>query len=158
MGLSRSSFPTGQSCSSDTNFDKVQGHLNSVTRGIEIINEPTWRKLREYIAFAEVTPEQCFFTNALMGLQPQVARGQLRTSKVFRQECQAFLNEQIAIVEPRALVPLGPVASEDVLQIGTLVPSLPLLHPYATIRHADLAPSEGRRLRQFLRNLSGVGA
>ena len=85
------------------NFDKVGGYERSLKRGIEVINGPTWRKLREYIACASLMPRECFFTNALMGLQPIQARGPLKTTARFRTECRNFLHEQISIVRLRAL-------------------------------------------------------
>jgi len=82
------------------NFDKVTGYRNSLKRGIELISGATWRKLREYISVAGLTPELSFFTNALMGLQPAGSLGPLKTTDRFRHECRMFLHEQIAIVRP----------------------------------------------------------
>jgi uracil-DNA glycosylase family 4 len=132
------------------NFDKVKGYERSLKRGIEIINGPTWRKLREYIAFAELQPEECFFTNALVGLQPEKSRGPLKATDRFRAECRHFLGEQIRIVQPRAIISLGPVASEDLRGLLSAVPTLGLMHPYATIRREGLAQAEGVRVKHFL--------
>ncbi len=132
------------------NFDKVEGYERSLKRGTEAINGTTWRKLREYIAFADLQPEECFFTNALMGLQPERSRGPLKATDRFRAECRHFLDEQIGIVQPCAIVSLGPVASEDLHGLSSIVPTLGLMHPYATIRREGLAQVEGLRIKHFL--------
>ncbi|HEX3549081.1 MAG TPA: uracil-DNA glycosylase family protein [Candidatus Elarobacter sp.] len=137
------------------NFDKVAGYERSLQRGIEVVNGPTWRNLREYIAHAGLRPEQCFFTNALMGLQPEKARGRLKTTERFRAECSAFLKDQIDLVRPRAVVALGPVAQKYVADIATTAPMLGLMHPYAAIRRADFTRLEGRRLKDFLSGANG---
>jgi hypothetical protein len=144
-------FPEQSAMFVGHNFDKVKGYERSLQRGIEAINGTTWRKLREYIAFAELRSEECFFTNALMGLQPENSLGPLKTTDRFRAECREFLREQIRIVQPRAIISLGPVAAEDLRGLSITVPTLALMHPYATIRREGLAQAEGLRIKHFLK-------
>jgi len=136
------------------NFDKVSGYERSLARGIEVINGPTWRKLREYVFHAGLVPGECFFTNALMGLQPIHSRGPLRTTARFRTECREFLRHQIAIVQPRAIIALGPVAAADLEGLEAPIPMLDLMHTYASIRRSEISQIEGARLRAFLQKAS----
>ena len=162
-GLWRSAHPHGQMPQQfpeksimlvGHNFDSVQRYGWSVKRGIEVMKWPTWRNTRAYISYADLTEEQCFFTNALMGLQPKASRGMLRATDLFRAECLTFLGEQIAIIRPKAVIALGKESSQQIAALSPAVPVLNLLHPLAALRHASLAQSEGRRLGQFLANLN----
>ena len=132
------------------NFDSVRGYERSRQRGIELIRNTTWAKLLQYIAAAGLSPEECFFTNALMGLQPATSVGRLKTTELFRAECRQFLSEQVRIVRPRAIAALGPVAAQDLDRLDTGLPVIALKHPYATIRLPDLAVTEGARLKSLL--------
>jgi hypothetical protein len=131
------------------NFDSVRGYRLSLERGIELVKNPTWAKLREYLAFADQSLEQCFFTNALMGLQPEKSRGPLKTTDRFRSECRLFLGEQITIVHPIAIVALGAVASADLEDIQAEVPMIAMMHPYAAIRAPGLAQRRACGLSTF---------
>lgn len=135
------------------NFDSVRGYKRSLIRGIELVKSTTWAKLLQYIGFAGLTPEQCFFTNALMGLQPETSIGALKTTERFRAQCREFLGEQIEIVRPKVLVALGPVAAGDLGQVAAPVPVLALMHPYAAIRSPRLPLTEGTRLAALLTDL-----
>ena len=86
----------------------------------------------------------------LMGLQPTKALGKLKTTGVFREECRAFLAEQIAIVEPRLIVALGEVARVDLAEMMAGVDIMTLMHPYRANMDARLPEVEGRRLRAAL--------
>lgn len=136
------------------NFAKVTDYERWQKRGIELVRGTTWAKLREYLEVAQLAAEECFFTNALMGLQPHKALGALKTTDLFRSECRCFLAEQISIVQPRLIVALGPVARADLAEISSKVPILSLMHPYATIRHPRLPAKQGRLLKEQLRRLT----
>lgn len=70
----------------------------------------TWRNLYRLLDAAELDPGQCFFTNAYVGLKagddptgPFPGAG----DREFRGWCVAFLNEQIEVMRPKAVVTLG---------------------------------------------------
>jgi uracil-DNA glycosylase len=92
------------------NFDSEESYRESLARGEESISGGTWRQLLSVLRDAHVSPEECFFTNAIMGLMPRgVSVG---TSPGFRDHslsarCAQFLQLQIAVVKPRAVVTLG---------------------------------------------------
>jgi hypothetical protein len=129
------------------NFDKIAGYERSLKRGVEPLGAATWKNLIAFLAFAQLEPTDCFFTNALMGLQPTKALGKLKTTQVFREQCKIFLAEQIEIVQPRLIVALGEVASGDLAEITAAVDGITLMHPYRANMNAQLPEIEGRRLR-----------
>ncbi len=132
------------------NFDKVEGYERSLKRGVESLGAATWKNLLAYFAFARLDPAECFFTNALMGLQPSKALGKLKTTVLFREQCRAFLSEQIAIVQPRLIVALGEVAKADLAGLHAARGALTLMHPYAANMDKTAPAAEGMKLRTAL--------
>ncbi|MEP6717174.1 MAG: uracil-DNA glycosylase family protein [Terriglobia bacterium] len=112
------------------NFDSGRAHDVSKERGGEA-QSVFWRNLLAYLSHAGVDPAQCFFSNALMGLKPGSALGPMPTTPGYRDECQAFLNEQIRIVKPSLVVALGGDASDRLMKLKLSVPCIRLLHPSA---------------------------
>jgi uracil-DNA glycosylase len=97
------------------------------------MNNGTWLFLLEYLRAAELDPLDCFFTNALVGLQPLKAEGAMYAVDAFYQECRVFLKKQINIVRPRLIVALGQKAIEELNFVRTDVPSIQLMHPGALL-------------------------
>lgn len=135
------------------NFDKIAGYERSRKRGVEPLGAATWKNLIAYLAFADLNPDQCFFTNALMGLQPTKALGKLKTTDVFREQCRSFLAEQIAIVQPLLIVALGEVARADLAEMPAAAGAITLMHPYRANMDRALPETQGRRLRVALDGL-----
>ena len=132
------------------NFDKVAGYERSRKKGIESLGAATWKNLLAYLKFARLDPADCFFTNALMGLQPTKALGKLKTTELFREQCRAFLVEQVEIVRPGLVVALGEVARADLAEIPAGAGAVTLMHPYRANMDRALPEIEGRRLRAAL--------
>ena len=76
----------------------------------------TWRNLYRMADRAGVRREEIFFTNVYVGLstKPQ-ARGPFpgRRDPSFRAWCSAFLDEQIQLMRPRAVVTLGDPSAKE---------------------------------------------
>ncbi|MGZ3665075.1 MAG: uracil-DNA glycosylase family protein [Ktedonobacterales bacterium] len=92
------------------NFDCETGFAASLHRDGENLNGPTWRTICSVLRQAGIALEQCFFTNAYMGLKagsepigtfPGARDGD------FVRRCQRFLTEQIRLQQPRLLLTLG---------------------------------------------------
>jgi hypothetical protein len=137
------------------NFDSVTGYQKSLKRGIERMNGPTWRYLLRYLDDAGIPPQECFFTNALMGLQPISARGKFCVSPEFRAECREFLKWQIRFVAPSLVVVLGNDALTEFRQAGIKAPHVAVRHPMSVIyakmdNRAGLLEREATRLRMAL--------
>ena len=99
------------------NFDSDRGFALSFERRGEA--EGTfWQRLLRVLSAAGISPEECFFTNALMGLKPGKAEGEMPSVPGYKQECQLFLARQFEIVQPRAVIALGVKAERYVSKLG----------------------------------------
>lgn len=70
---------------------------------------PTWWNLLTILRGAGVGPEECFFTNALMGLKDDGGGnvGTLTTDQEFLSRCRGFLRLQLRELKPRVVVVIG---------------------------------------------------
>ena len=100
-----------------------------------------WGSLLEYLSHACIDPEQCFFTKCSDWAQAQKRRRPHACGNGIHDECQAFLNGQIRIVNPSLIVALGQKAYSRVSKLRPAVPLLRLLHPSAR----ELKPCATRR-------------
>ncbi len=88
-----------------------------------------WQNLLGYLQHADVSPEHCFFTNALMGIKPGPATGDMPAANGYEDQCQRFLRFQIKTISPSHIFALGSAAKKQLSAIGFNIPSL--LHPSA---------------------------
>jgi uracil-DNA glycosylase len=108
------------------NFDSIRAFGKAVLNGGEASGE-FWRRLSAILAGAALSPEGCFFTNALMGLKPGSATGSMPSVRGYRDQCAQFLQKQIEIVKPSAVVALGVKAEGFVSHLDQ--PWMKSLHP-----------------------------
>jgi Uracil DNA glycosylase superfamily len=94
------------------NFDIVAKYKRAIHNRGEV-QKSFWQTLIGFIATSGIDPEGCFFTNALMGLQPDKASGPMPPSPAHREQCQRFLMRQVEIVGPRAVILLGGDAEDQ---------------------------------------------
>jgi uracil-DNA glycosylase len=88
------------------NFDSIRAFDRALHKGGEAGGE-FWRRLLAMLAGASLSPQRCFFTNALMGLKPGSATGSMPSVHGYREQCALFLQKQIEIVRPSVVVALG---------------------------------------------------
>jgi len=112
------------------NFDSIRSYEDSKRRGGEV-NSNFWKILRGYLDAAELRPEQCFFTNVLMGIKPGSALGQMPSVPGYEEECRIFLLRQIEIVSPCALIALGNNADSQLKKASPALPWIRVRHPSA---------------------------
>jgi Uracil DNA glycosylase superfamily len=112
------------------NFDSIRAYEAAKIKGGEA-KSFFWRTLLAYLEYAGINPNEAFFTNALMGLKPGSAVGDMPTVPGYEDECRHFLTRQIAIVSPSVIVALGQKAGKRVRQARPAVPFVTLLHPSA---------------------------
>ena len=124
------------------NFDSVKAHAKAQQRGGEV-HSLFWKVLLGYLATARLVPEQCFFTNALMGLKSGSALGGMPTVPGYLDECRAFLVRQIDIVAPRAIITLGGHAERFARGAQPDIPRTAAMHPSAR----ELKPLNAREQR-----------
>src|SRR5271156_5181302 len=139
------------------NFDSQCNYEISLARGGEVEGQ-FWTRLLRILEVAGITPEACFFTNALMGLKPGKAEGSMPSVPGYREECREFLKRQIEIVRPCAVVALGSNAGRHMGRLNSRYvalkhPSNWDFRPLAT--RDDLLRAEGEKLRKFLNSLDG---
>ena len=108
------------------NFDSIRAFDKAFLNGGEA-NGEFWRRLSAILAGAALAPEGCFFTNVLMGLKPGSATGSMPSVDGYREQCALFLQKQIEIVRPSAVVALGIRAESYVSKLNQ--PWMKSLHP-----------------------------
>lgn len=110
------------------------GFVEAKGRGSENIMQTTgfWASFQAYIRACGLQNQECFFTNALMGLTAGngPATGRLTgDGPNFRKECRVFFGEQINIVKPRAVVLMGDHAQEELGDFYSGIPTAKIPHP-----------------------------
>jgi hypothetical protein len=138
------------------NFDSERGYAISQERGGEAAGGEFWTRLLRMLDAAHCQPDACFFSNALMGIKPGKAEGDMPSVPGYKEQCQCFLKRQVEIVRPCAVVALGVQATRyvsqlDIRHITILHPGNWCLRPLAT--RDDLLVGEGSNLCAFLDSL-----
>jgi hypothetical protein len=102
-------FPFGGVMILGHNFDSEPGFKKSYDVGKEQLGRGTWGPLLKLLGAVAIPPEQCFFTNAFMGLceGSDNKSYQGRRDPAFRAACLSFLKFQIEIQRPRFILALG---------------------------------------------------
>ena len=94
-------------------FHSKRGYEDSLRQGTEVGHVRTWKSLIETLEDARLSPAQCFFTNAYMGLrESDKATGRFPglLDGAFVKRCHQFLIHQIGVQQPRLIVTLGKAA------------------------------------------------
>ena len=112
------------------NFDSVRAYMAAMKNGGEGCS-PFWKNLLGYLDLSNTRPSDCFFTNALMGLKPGSALGDMPSVHGYEDECEAFLALQIDIVQPSLVVALGGKARKRLAKLKPRFPCAHLMHPSA---------------------------
>ena len=99
------------------NFDSEDHYKQSLARGCERVTQGAWGGLCRMLRAWDIPLEDCFFTNAYMGLKVNVnpSTGKNESSgrfpgadnHSFVYRCRAFLLKQIQMQEPRLMLTLG---------------------------------------------------
>ena len=91
------------------NYDCETGFRNALKNGKDILTARTWQRLPPMLIEAGILTDNCFFTNAFMGLCPGDTNtaGYMGRIGTFREKCMKFLKMQIEFQCPRLIVTLG---------------------------------------------------
>ncbi|HET6613946.1 MAG TPA: uracil-DNA glycosylase family protein [Kofleriaceae bacterium] len=103
-------FPHGGTMIVGHDFHSEAGYRESVARGHENPNLPTWRNLRSVLKQAGISTETCFFTNFFVGLRKGTATtGPFPGAKShsFVAHCREFLLRQLEVQQPALILTLG---------------------------------------------------
>jgi len=144
------------------NFDSAVAYDRSKERGGEVESSFFWKVLKEYLHEAGVRPENCFFTNALMGLQPKSAVGSMPTVPGYEEQCGEFLQRQFEIVAPRAVIALGGKARARVRKAAGGLPWVHVMHPSAREfrplqTRSKRIKAQADAIREFMGSLNDEG-
>lgn len=100
-------WPLGKIMVLGHNFNKEKNYRQAMRVGHEL-NTPTWRALLPLLDDAGIRREHCFFTNVYMGLKVAASNlGAFTGEETFKRRCESFLDEQIAVLQPRLILALG---------------------------------------------------
>jgi hypothetical protein len=112
------------------NFDAELLFNGSVHRGIEKMDDGTWKGLLKYLAIAGLPHERCFFTNVFVGLKPgRKSRGPYEGSEEHKKQCREFLKYQLRRTRPCLVAVLGTPTLEQFNMIECPCPHVSLQHP-----------------------------
>jgi uracil-DNA glycosylase len=103
-------FPVGGVMVLGHDFHSEAAYRKSLLAGTEVNGNPTWRNLLPVLDEAGISREECFYTNAYMGLRKGVSTmGKFPGSKDrgFVDRCREFLNVQIQVQRPKLILTLG---------------------------------------------------
>jgi len=98
------------------NFDSQRAYDISSANNGEAQGQ-FWQRLIGLLRGANLSPSECFFTNALMGLKPGSATGTMPSVAGYKDQCGLFLARQVEIVQPRAVIALGVKAEKYVCKL-----------------------------------------
>jgi|SRR5579871_661730 uracil-DNA glycosylase len=104
------SMPFGGVMVIGNNFDSEAGFEYSFNHLGEDLNGATWRNLLAFLKEVKIPPEECFFTNAYVGLVAGNSATGLfpgARSPDFVRWCQNFLLYQLRLMKPRLILSLG---------------------------------------------------
>ena len=92
-------------------FGNEDGQEEALAKPRKNLKSPAWRNLLWLLQEVNISPQDCFFTNAFMGLRSGNANATGRFPGArcagFVQRCQTFLAFQIATQKPRLILALG---------------------------------------------------
>ena len=138
-------------------FGKRRDHKKALRVGHEL-DTPTWRNLRQLLKGASIPPQDCFFTNAYMGLrtnESSTGPSPGTRDERFRQQCRSFLAEQIAVQAPKLILVLGLEPADLIASVSSDLAAWRKKHAawvwndlYAAgrLKHADFSQGPARRV------------
>jgi hypothetical protein len=140
------------------NFDSKRA-FDKARKGGGRVSGQFWTKLIAILDAASLPPENCFFTNAQMGFKPGSATGSMPSVAGYQDQCLHFLEMQVEIVMPRAIVALGDKAENCIARLK--MPYIKLRHPsnwyfLESISRGKRLRREGRMLARRLASGMGV--
>jgi len=91
-------------------FDTKENHKKLTEEG-EVNSNPTWRNLKKLLDDIHIDKNDCFFTNAYMGLRKNALKNTgpspAKKSQPFVKQCQEFFKEQLRAINPEIVLILG---------------------------------------------------
>ena len=102
--------------------DNMNGLAQSVRKGHETYS-PSWRNLLVLLENAGIAPEECFFTNFIMGVRwvsdRNTGPSPALAHPTFMRACAALFLEQLHIQQPRVIITLGMIPFQLLSLVST---------------------------------------
>lgn len=97
-------------------FDGERNYNISLQRGKEDIEKnPTWKNMLMFLESLSISPNNCFFTNAILGIRKGASGTGVSPAfkdKKFLKDCQDFFQYQLEIQKPKVIFVLGKQVAE----------------------------------------------
>lgn len=97
-------------------FDTYENYNIAKENGQEDIEKnPTWRNILEYLKSVDVSPSNCFFTNAILGCRTEgssTGKSPAFKETEFLRYCRSFLLRQLDMQQPKIIFVLGKHVAE----------------------------------------------
>ena len=107
----KAAFPIGGIMVLGQDFDSKNSYEASLKQNFESrIKNKTWVNLLQILKATNIDPEECFYTNAIMGVRTtgkSTGRSPGFNCDTFISQCRKFLIEQIRIQKPKLIITLG---------------------------------------------------
>jgi len=104
-------LPKGKIMILGQDFGTLSYTQNLPQSGEDVEKNATWRNLLELISGAKISENECFFTNAIMGVREKeekmTGKSPGMKHKGFRKKCQEFFEFQIETQKPTTIWALG---------------------------------------------------
>lgn len=100
----------GQDFDCDANYQKTQAAGYEDTQ-----KNATWRNLLSFLKEVDISPDNCFFTNAILGIRKGdigTGKSPAFTDKDFIASCQKFFLYQLEVQKPQMIFALGKYVAE----------------------------------------------
>ncbi|GAA3963169.1 uracil-DNA glycosylase family protein [Mucilaginibacter dorajii] len=91
-------------------FGAERDYNLSIIRGNENMTALTWKNLCKMLSFYGIEKEECFFTNAIMGVRREgsaIGKSPAFDYPEYLSDCKSFLIKQIEIQKPKLILVLG---------------------------------------------------
>jgi uracil-DNA glycosylase family 4 len=91
-------------------FGAERDYKLSCERGHENLTALTWNNLVKMLSFYGIEKEECFFTNAIMGVRSEgsaIGKSPAFDYPEYLSDCKSFLIKQIEIQKPKLILVLG---------------------------------------------------
>jgi len=92
-------------------FDCEANYKKAIEIGYEDINRnPTWRKILNILEASKIPPEECFFTNAILGIRKGdngIGKSPAFLDNRFLNYCREIFIKQVEIQKPKLIIVLG---------------------------------------------------
>ena len=106
------------------NFDNRNGYERAMKRGTELadpVTNPTWKNLLSLLQQVKISIEECFFTNAFMGItdsKSNLGVHEGHSDPPFCSGCRKIFLHSLELQRPRLLITLGLPALKFVVSLS----------------------------------------